>query len=72
MKFDLSIKKKKRSRAKYFCKTPPGTNASKAKAQAIRDISASKFYNRNYIPIEYLVLRMLKEVYLEITQIDYP
>lgn len=61
---DLTIKKDKRNRGRYINKTIPGTQAYKAKATAIKDISeevrTTNFYSKNYLIIEYKVMQMLK------------
>jgi hypothetical protein len=67
---DIKIKKDTRS-SRYYHRTPPGTNANKAKLQASRDITASKFFNKNYLNREYEILQLHK-IKLEIIHLEYP
>lgn len=63
---DLSVTIDKRAKGKYYHKMPHGLGGSKKVKQiALKDITEEcgdgKFYSKNYISHEYLVLQAIKE-----------
>lgn len=55
---EINIKKHKKNKGKYFQKVPFGTDCSKCKQIAMKDITGN--FERNYLPIENIVLRYCK------------